>query len=59
MLLHNTIERRKLTDRNIALVCENFEKSMQNNVNDMSEDIDDLSRQIDNELRTVSGCIGL
>lgn len=57
--LHNTIERRKLTEQNIVSVCDNFEKSMQNNVNDLGADIDDFNKQIDNELHTVAEYIGL
>lgn len=57
--LHNTIERRKLTERNIVSVCDNFEKSMQKNVIDLGADIDDFNKQIDNELHTVAEYIGL
>lgn len=59
VLLQSTLERRKLTDRNIVSVCDNFEKSMQNNVNDLSADIDDFNQQIELELHNVVECIGL
>lgn len=59
VLLHDTIERRKITDRNIISVCDNFEKSMQNDVNEMSSDIDDFNGQIEKELHNIVEHIGL
>lgn len=59
LLLHNTIERRRLTDRNIVSACDNFEQSMQSNVAVLSADVETFTRQIENELHSVSECIGL
>ncbi|KAG4066799.1 hypothetical protein HA402_012866 [Bradysia odoriphaga] len=51
-LLHDTIERRKQTDRNIVSVSENFEKSMNTNISDMTTDVDNFHSQIENQSKS-------
>ncbi|KAJ6622378.1 Kinesin-like protein Klp61F [Pseudolycoriella hygida] len=53
-LLHKTIERRKAVDHKIVSVCDNLEKSMQNNVNEMNTDIQDLNKTIKGEMQNIT-----
>lgn len=48
-MLHDTLERRKLTDRNIVSVSDNFERSMHTNISDITTDFDNFNDQIDSQ----------
>lgn len=57
-LLHDTLERRKETDRAIVAVTDNFEKSMLTNINDISSDFDKFHSQIDNQSKNFVEYVG-
>ncbi len=57
-LLHDTLERRKLTDRNIVSVTENFEKSMHTNITDIASGFDNFHSQIDNQSKNFVEYVG-
>lgn len=58
-LLHDTLERRKMVDQNIISVSDNFERSMQSNINNITSDIDSLNNEIDNQSKIFVEHIGM
>lgn len=58
-LLHDTLERRKQTDRYIVSVSDNFEKSMHTNISDITSDFDHFNGQIDNQSKNFVELVGM
>lgn len=57
-LLHDTLERRKQTDRNIVTVSEDFERTMHAKIIEMSADFDRLYDQINTHSKTFAEHLG-
>lgn len=57
-LLHDTLERRKQTDRNIVSVSDNFERSMHTNISDINSDFIKFNSEIDNHSKTFVEYVG-